>query len=57
MSGVVTGLRKANIIYTAADESIGYVFPFNITEWAWIYLNKNPHLVGIKAVVTHINNP
>ena len=47
-SGVVTGLTNANIIYASASYSDHHLFPFNIKNWAWIYINKYPYLVGLK---------
>ncbi|MBL6987469.1 MAG: superinfection exclusion B family protein [Methylobacter sp.] len=55
-SAVAAVLMRDNIIYAAVDEGLFDNFPFTITSWAWEYLHKNPHLVGIKAV-THVNNP
>jgi len=45
--GVVQGLANAQIIYRSA--SMGDLlrgWAFNISDFAWEYLNKNPHLLN-----------
>ena len=56
MNGIVMGLVEASIIYPSVEEGEAHSFPFNIRNWAWIYLNKNPNLV-IKNVIPHTKNP
>jgi len=51
--GVVAGLAHANIIYAAVSQADRDAFPFNIRPWVWDYLQKNPHLVGVKAFNVH----
>lgn len=53
--GVMFGLAEADIIYPAISQANGDDFPFNIRPWAWEYLNKNPHLVGV--TIKHDGKP
>ena len=48
-NGTVNDLNKIGCLYLASRFSHGLeYFPFNITTWAWDYLNKNPHLVHME---------
>ncbi len=45
-SGVVQGLQMHNIIFPASNISTRLLeVDFNVEDWAWEYLNKNPHLL------------
>lgn len=48
-SGVVMGLERAHIIRISAQASMmderGIVWDYNLTDWAWNYLNKHPKLL------------
>jgi len=52
-SPIAAILRQDGIIYVAVEQSMTDNFPFTISPWAWEYLHKNPHLVGIERVDTH----
>ena len=44
--GVVSGLEQEGIIFRSANLSRHTTcFAYNISSWAWVYLNKNPHLL------------
>jgi hypothetical protein len=49
ISGIVSGLEAAKIIYRATELSYsgGVKFDYNIQPWAWQYLNTYPELIGI----------
>ena len=59
-SPIAAVLRADGIIYVAVEQGLVDNFPFTIAPWAWKYLHKNPHLVGIdvvKSVAKHGSNP
>lgn len=48
--GVIAGLYQAKILYPAVQQANVDRFPFNISDWAWDYLKKNPNLLdGVPA--------
>ncbi|MED3872446.1 superinfection exclusion B family protein [Priestia megaterium] len=50
-NGTVNELQRLGLIYLASRMSHGLeYFPYNITPWAWDYLNKNIHLLHMEKV-------
>lgn len=43
--GVVQGLESDHIIFRASNIGQNLLFPYNINDFAWEYLNKNPLLL------------
>ncbi|EOU1885459.1 hypothetical protein F6J58_01325 [Clostridium perfringens] len=45
-NGVVAELASKKIIYRSTElSSSGLFFSYNLNDWAWDYLNKNPNLL------------
>lgn len=45
-NGVVAELEYTNIIYRSTKIScVGTIFPYNLNDWAWDYLNRNKELL------------
>jgi Super-infection exclusion protein B len=45
--GIVAGLEQAEIINRASVTSVGmFTFPYNLTDFAWDYLNKHPGILA-----------
>lgn len=50
-NGTVNELHQLGFIYLASNLGHGLeYFPYNITPWAWDYLNKNIHLLRMENV-------
>lgn len=43
--GVVRGLERVGIIYLASELGTIYGCAYNISQWAWKYINQNPRLI------------
>jgi len=44
--GVIAGLERVRVVFQATDFILNLHTDFNIAEWAWDYLQKNPELLA-----------